>query len=85
MLTGRKTADKLLKESMDSKISNSTYFDKDFAIMGLNGHNVRYCIEIPHRVGGVICKENHILIHCIWQYCSMIYRCNLIFESYVYR
>ena len=50
---------------MDSKISNCSYFNKDFEPIGLITSFVRYCVELPHRVGGVICKENHTLIHCI--------------------
>ena len=51
---------KLLKESMDSKISNCKYFNKDSAPAGPITSFVRYCVEILHRVGEVVCKENHI-------------------------
>ena len=53
------SAKQLLKESMDSKISNCTYFNKDSAPTGPITSFVRYCVELPHRVGEVICKENH--------------------------
>ena len=49
-------AKKILEESMDSKISNFTYFKKDLAPAGPITSFVRYCVELPHRV--------HI-IHCI--------------------
>ena len=55
----------LLKETMDSKISNCTYFNKDIERIGPITSFVRYCIGLSHRVGDVICKENHTLIHCI--------------------
>ena len=55
----------LLKESMDSKISNCTYFNKDIERIGPITSFVRYCVELSHRVGEVICKENHTLIHFI--------------------
>ena len=59
------SAKQLLKESMDSKISNCTYFNKDSAPAGPITLFVRYCVELSHGVDDVICKEKHTLIHCI--------------------
>ena len=72
----------LLKESMDSKISYCTYFNKDIEHIGPITSFVRYCVELSHRVGGVICNENHTLFTA---YCTKNYRTNLIFELYMFR
>ena len=47
---------------MDSNTLNYTYFNKDIERIGPITLFVRYCVELPHRVDGLICKEIHTLI-----------------------
>ena len=45
--------------------SNFTYFNKDSAPAGPIISFVKYWVELPHRVGGLICPVKDTLIHCI--------------------
>ena len=55
------SAKQLLKESMDSNRPNVTYFNKDIERIGPITLFVRYCVELPHRVDGLIGNEIHTL------------------------
>ena len=46
---------------MDSNRPNFTYFNKDSAPAGPITLFVKYCVELQHRVDGLICNEIHTL------------------------